>query len=276
MSSRLTNRELIYEIIFGSETKSGKRFDIVLLIVICISVLAVMLDSVSSIQAKYGKALFIIEWIVTILFTIEYVLRIYSARNQTKYVLSFYGIIDLLSILPTYLALFLAGAQYLVVIRILRILRVFRILKLARYLNASQLLVLSLKEARHKIVVFIEVVLTIVVVMGALMYLIEGPDHGFTSIPRGIYWAIVTLTTVGYGDISPDTTLGQFLASFIMILGYAIIAVPTGIISVEMAKVSQQYGLEKAEKKCPDCHESGHDEDADYCKYCGKKLNADN
>lgn len=273
MNSGKSTKLKLREIIFEADTPPGKAFDIALLILIVISVIAVMLDSVATVREKIGLILITVEWIVTILFTLEYFLRIYSAARKSKYIFSFYGIIDLLSILPTYLAIFLAGTQYLVVIRVLRILRIFRILKLARYISASQFLLLSIRESRHKIVVFMEAVLAIVIIMGALMYLIEGPENGFSSIPRSIYWAIVTLTTVGYGDISPGTAIGQVLASFIMILGYAIIAVPTGIISVEMVKASGTLKEKGKEKKCPECQKSGHDERATYCKYCGAKLN---
>jgi len=229
-------KENIYKIIFAADTPTGKLFDIALLIFILLSVIAVLLDSVPSIHQQYGIALLAAEWFFTIIFTIEYVLIIISARKTSAYVLSFYGIIDLLAILPTYLSLVLVGTQFLLVIRILRLLRVFRILKLARFVGASVQLVIAMKQSRHKIIIFLEVVITLVIIMGSLMYLIEGPENGFTSIPRSIYWAIITLTTVGYGDIVPQTVLGQALASVIMIIGYAIIAVPTGIISVEMAR----------------------------------------
>jgi len=267
-----TARQKLYDIIFLADTPAGKAFDIALLILIVISVIAVMLESIASIREKIGPILTVIEWVVTILFTIEYFLRIYVSEKPFKYIFSFYGIIDLLAILPSYLGLGLAGSHYLVVIRVLRILRVFRVLKLGRFLKASDVLMISLKESRHKIIIFIEVVLIIVVIVGSLMYLIEGPEHGFTSIPRGIYWAIVTLTTVGYGDIAPATALGQTLSSIIMIMGYAIIAVPTGIITVEMAKASGKKLRSENNKTCKECGKSPHDDDAGYCKYCGAKL----
>jgi len=261
-------RKKIHEIIFGSDTRQGKNFDVGLFIAILLSVLIVLLDSVSSFHEKYGLQFLAAEWFFTILFSIEYILRIISSKRPSKYIFSFYGIIDLLAILPTYLSLVLVGSQYLIVIRVLRLLRVFRVLKLARYVKASAVLVIALKNSRHKIVVFLEVILTLVVIVGSLMYLIEGPEHGFSSIPRGIYWAIVTLTTVGYGDIAPNTVFGQALASVIMIIGYAIIAVPTGIISVEMARASQDN-----KKECEHCDCKDHEDDAKYCKDCGKKLN---
>lgn len=260
-------RERLYEIIFEADTPAGKAFDVVLLVLIILSVVAVMLDSVNWINRKYHKELLAAEWAFTIIFSIEYFLRIFSARKPLAYIFSFYGMIDLLAILPSYLRLFLTGSHYLLVIRILRLLRVFRVLKLARYVRASRTLMVAMHESRHKIIVFLEVVLTLVIIMGSLMYLIEGPDNGFSSIPRSIYWAIVTLTTVGYGDIAPQTVLGQTLASVIMIIGYAIIAVPTGILSVEIAKAGATLRT-----TCKNCHKTSHDDDARYCKYCGHKL----
>jgi len=259
--------EKIHEVIFEADTPRGKIFDLLLLVFIVLSVIAVLMDSIGSIHQKYGEFLYMAEWIFTILFTIEYSLRIISTNRPSRYIFSFYGIIDLLAILPTYLSLVLVGSQYLLVIRVLRLLRVFRVLKLVRYVGASKTLGVALKNSRHKIVVFLEVVLTLVVIMGSLMYLIEGEEHGFSSIPRSIYWAIVTLTTVGYGDVAPQTALGQMLASVIMIIGYAIIAVPTGIISVEMAKVTQANTL-----VCRKCHCGDHDDDAKFCKGCGVAL----
>lgn len=267
-------RDKLYNIIFYSDTKAGKTFDVVLLISIVASVLVVMLDSVVDLHLKFSKFFFFAEWIFTFLFTIEYFTRIAVSRKPLNYILSFYGIIDLLSIVPTYLSLILAGSHYLLVIRILRMLRIFRILKLNRYLKASRVLQISLKQSRYKIIVFLEVVLATVVIMGSMMYLIEGPEHGFNSIPRSIYWAIVTLTTVGFGDITPQTVLGQFFASIIMILGYSIIAVPTGIISAELMKAEKPNQISSS-KICTECDSGGHDEDAMYCKYCGKELEND-
>ena len=261
-------RKRLHDIIFEADTPAGKVFDIVLLVLIGLSVFAVLIDSVMPIHEKYGDELFLAEWMFTILFSIEYILRIYTVTKPRKYIFSFYGLIDLLAILPTYLSLLFTGTQYLLVIRMLRLLRVFRVLKLARFVGASEMLGIAMKNSRHKIIVFLEVVVTMVVIMGSLMYLIEGPDNGFTSIPISIYWAIVTLTTVGYGDIAPQTFIGQTLASVIMIIGYAIIAVPTGIISVEMAKVSQPVNTQV----CRNCGHKRHDDDAVFCKICGEPL----
>lgn len=260
-------RSKVHEIIFEADTPASKAFDIGLLIFIVLSVIVVLLDSVPSINMRFGKFLNEAEWFFTIVFSIEYILRIISTKRPSKYIFSFYGIIDLLAILPTYLSLVLVGSQYLIVIRMLRLLRVFRVLKLARYVGASAVLAIALKNSRHKIVVFLEVVLTLVVIMGSLMYLIEGQENGFRSIPQSIYWAIVTLTTVGYGDIAPQTVLGQTLASVIMIIGYAIIAVPTGIISVEMAKAGKSNT-----RVCTNCNFDSHDDDAKFCKNCGEAL----
>ena len=262
-------RSKLHELIFEADTPIGRFFDITLLVLIVISVFVVLLDSVASLNARFGLFFYYAEWFFTVLFTIEYILRIIATKHPSKYIFSFYGIIDLLAILPTYLSLILTGTQFLLVIRMLRLLRVFRVLKLARYVGASAVLAIALRKSRHKIVVFLEVIITIVVVMGSLMYLIEGPEHGFSSIPLSIYWAIVTLTTVGYGDIAPQTFVGQFLASIIMIIGYAIIAVPTGIFSVEMARASKPNTNTQV---CENCHYNYHDDDAKYCKNCGEEL----
>ncbi len=260
-------RQRIYIIIFGSNTKAGKLFDILLLIFILLSVLTVMLDSVPALHRNWQYWFIRAEWFFTVLFTLEYLLRIYSSPDKRGYIFSFYGIIDLLSILPTYLSLFFIGYKYLMVIRIIRLLRVFRILKLVQFLGASKVLMQSLKASRFKIFVFLEVVLTLVVILGSMMYLIEGPENGFDSIPRSIYWAIVTLTTVGYGDIAPQTIGGQALASLVMILGYAIIAVPTGIITVELTRQRSNTRI-----ACTSCGNIDNDEDAQYCKQCGSQL----
>ncbi len=225
-----------------------------------------MLDSIAAVQSHYGSLLYAIEWLFTIIFTVEYLLRLMCVGRPLKYVGSFYGVVDLLAIIPTYVSLFLPGSQYLLVIRILRI---FRILKLAPYLGEARLLMKALRASSHKIAVFIYTVMTLVVIFGSLMYVIEGGANGFTSIPRSIYWAIVTLTTVGYGDISPQTVLGQTLASMVMILGYAIIAVPTGIVTVEMSRV---FGRKVSTQACPECSAEGHDADARHCKFCGAVL----
>lgn len=260
-------KKKLHDIIFKTDTPSGKFFDIVLMVVIILSIIVVMLDSVANVHEDFGRVLYIAEWIFTILFTIEYILRIYTSNRKWNYIISFYGIIDLLAILPTYLSLILIGYQYLIIIRVLRLLRIFRILKLYRFIGASRHLVTSLKESRHKIAVFLSAVMAIVVVMGAAMYLIEGPENGFRSIPESIYWAIITLTTVGYGDITPVTPLGKALAAMVMILGYSIIAVPTGIITAELAKKS-----DKVKRHCKACGCDDHDKDAVYCKECGDEL----
>ena len=259
----------MHEIIFEADTPAGKAFDVALLAAIIMSVLAVMLESVQSIEARWGDALRLVEWVFTALFSIEYLARVLSVGRPLRYMTSFLGLVDLLAVIPTYLSVFVAGGQYLLVIRTIRLLRVFRVFKLARYLGEMKVLVFALKAARPKITVFLLAVLSLVVIMGTLMYLIEGGEHGFTSIPRSIYWAIVTLTTVGYGDIAPQTFLGQFLASIIMIMGYSIIAVPTGIVTVELGKAQQANVTTQA---CPACGAGGHDSDAVYCKYCGVRL----
>jgi voltage-gated potassium channel len=261
-------RQSLYRIIFEAETRAGKWFDILLIISIVLSVIVVMLDSVESINAVYGKLLFSMEWVFTVLFTIEYLLRIFCVRKPVKYVTSFFGVIDLLAILPTYLSILIPGSQYLLVIRILRVLRVFRVLKLAKFLGESDMLMQALRASRRKITIFVFTVLTLVVVLGSLMYVIESREDGFTSIPRSVYWAIVTLTTVGYGDIHPKTGLGQALAAFVMILGYGLIAVPGGIITAEAYSLKQKPSL----RTCIDCGSANHDRDAVFCKYCGERL----
>ncbi|HEY9114069.1 MAG TPA: ion transporter [Bacteroidales bacterium] len=261
-------KEKWYRIIFEADTPSGKFFDVVLLAAIALSVVIVMLDSVSDLHLNYGKFFIAIEWGLTILFTLEYIFRIILVRKPLKYIFSFYGIIDFLAIIPTYVSVFLQGTHFLIIIRILRLLRIFRVLKLMRYMDAANTLKVAMQNSKAKIVVFLEVVLTIVVIVGALMYLIEGPENGFTSIPTSIYWAIVTITTVGYGDIAPQTIIGQTLASFLMITGYAIIAVPTGIITTEMSKAQKL----KSVRICSNCMFDEHDENASYCKKCGEKL----
>jgi len=270
--NKITTRETLHQIIFEADTRSGKVFDILILIFIMLSVFTVVIDSVPGIHNSMPEFLYGIEWFFTIIFTIEYFLRIYTVNKPFKnYMISFYGIIDLFAILPTYLSIFIAGSQYLMVIRIFRMIRVFRILKLGRFIGATELLKSSLLASRHKILVFLEVVLTVVLLMGSLMYIIEGPESGFTSIPRGIYWAIVTLTTVGYGDIAPITVLGQFVASIVMILGYAIIAVPTGIITMELSKADAKKAHTNTQV-CKKCYLDKHEDDAHYCKHCGSAL----
>lgn len=264
----LSLRQKWYEIIFGHHTKEGKAFDVILLWAILLSILAVILESVNEISLKYGAILITFEWIFTILFTIEYILRIIISKRPLRYIFSFYGIIDLLSTIPTYLALFFIGPHYLATIRIFRLLRVFRVLKLTRYMGESKSLGQALMASRAKIIIFMGVILSTTVLIGTLMYLIEGSydNTEFTSIPRSIYWAIVTITTVGYGDIAPVTAFGQFLSAILMILGYAVIAVPTGIVTTEMAK----HNPDKTD--CPRCGFIKNDADARFCKMCGEKL----
>lgn len=262
-------RRKLHIIIFEADTPAGKLFDIILIGSIFLSVLTVMLDSVQSIQADYGTQLYTIEWVFTIIFTIEYALRLMTVGRPWKYATSFFGVVDLLAIIPTYISMLIPGTQYLLVIRILRVLRIFRVLKLAQHLSEANMLLRAIIASRRKITVFLYVVLTLVVIVGSLMYLVEGPEHGFTSIPQSIYWAIVTLTTVGYGDISPETSLGQALASMVMILGYAILAVPTGIVTVELQQITRG---QITTQTCPECSAEGHDVDASFCKYCGSKM----
>lgn len=257
------------QVIFDADTGAARTFDIVLLWTIVASVTVVMLDSVHGIGTRYHRELYIAEWCFTIIFTIEYALRIWSVGQAIRYMTSFFGLVDLLSILPTYVGLLFGGTESLMVIRSLRLLRVFRVLKLAHLVGEARVLMRAVLASRAKISVFIGSVLVMTAIMGAVMYLVEGPEHGFTSIPRGMYWAIVTMTTVGYGDISPQTNLGQFIASIVMIMGYGIIAVPTGIVSVELAQATR---AEITARGCGECSEDGHDLDADYCKYCGAAL----
>ncbi len=261
-------REKTHEIIFEADSPEGKLFDVVLLWSIVLSVIAVLLESIPEVRSDYGPTLTKVEWFFTILFTIEYVLRIISVRKPKRYIFSFFGIIDLLAVIPTYLSLLLPGSQYLLVIRAVRLLRVFRVLKLMRFLDESRVLMAALRGSQHKIVVFLGSVVVLTIIIGSVMYLVEGAESGFTSIPKSIYWAIVTLTTVGYGDIAPQTPLGQALAAMVMILGYCIIAVPTGIVSVELAKAQGPVST----RACPDCGRGGHDYNAKFCKHCGGKL----
>jgi voltage-gated potassium channel len=272
-SERADWRERLYVVIFESDSPAGKAFDVILIGVILMSVVAVTLESVRAFDAVYGPWLRAAEWGFTILFTIEYVLRLISARSAGRYATSFFGIIDLLAIIPTYLSVLVPGTQYLLAIRLLRTLRVFRVLKLAEYLTEANLLMRALKASQRKITVFVFAVFTLVVILGSLMYLIEGAENGFTSIPRSVYWAIVTLTTVGYGDISPQTVTGQMLAAIIMIIGYGIIAVPTGIVTSEIAR-AQHQALSDAEpaRRCANCNATDHDADAAFCKHCGASL----
>jgi len=268
--SKNSTKERLHEIIFEADTSAGKIFDEILLVFILLSVSVVMIDSVPSIHLDYQAYLNIAEWFFTIVFSLEYILRVWTTKIKSNYVFSFYGIIDLLSVLPTYIGLFLTGTHFLVVIRILRLLRVFRVLKLVQFIGASRLLLKSFASSKHKITVFFLFVLLMVTIMGSIMYIIESPEDGFTSIPRSIYWAIVTLTTVGYGDIAPQTVLGQFIASIVMLMGYAIIAVPTGIITNELIQENKKQNTNT--QVCSNCNADNHDDDAKYCKYCGTEL----
>jgi voltage-gated potassium channel len=264
-----STKETVYRVIFGTDTPAGRRFDIVLIIAIIASVVAVSLDSVERFNLRYDLYLLIIEWFFTLLFTAEYVVRLWCSPKPKVYARSFYGVVDLLSILPGYASLFFPDASLLLVIRLFRVLRIFRVLKLFQYMSETNVLMRSLVMARRKILVFIFSVSVLVVIFGSLMYIIEGPAYGFTSIPKSVYWAIVTITTVGYGDITPHTVIGQIIASFAMLIGYAIIAVPTGIISAELIAEMQK---EKSNKFCATCNRSGHDNNAKHCKFCGVEL----
>lgn len=258
----------LHEIVFEAETPAGRAFDVTVIGLILLSLLAVVLESVKSVRDDYGNTLWAAEWVFTILFSIEYILRIVSVRRPWRYILSFYGLVDLLAIIPGYLSLFISGTQYLLSIRILRMLRIFRILKLSEYISEGKVISSALYASRRKISVFLVSVLTIVTIVGTTMYVIEGEENGFTSIPTSIYWAIVTLTTVGYGDLSPKTPLGKTLASIVMILGYAIIAVPTGIVTAELTRKANKISTQV----CPECLTQDHDSDAVFCKLCGAKL----
>jgi voltage-gated potassium channel len=263
-------RARLHEVIYESNTLAGKIFDISLLVLIVASILVVMFDSIDKWRMLYGDLFITLEWIFTILFTVEYVLRLVSIKRPMSYVFSFFGVIDLLAIIPSYLSFFLVGAQSLIVFRALRLLRIFRIFKLTHFLTEMQFLGAAIRASSKKISVFMLTVLFLVIILGSVMYLIEKGENGFTTIPDSIYWAIVTITTVGYGDISPVTPLGKFVASFIMLIGYGIIAVPTGIITTEVTLAMRQR--EQKHEVCPGCGKEGHDLDAEYCKSCGTKL----
>jgi voltage-gated potassium channel len=262
-------RNHLHEIIFEADTPAGKAFDIILLILILISTAAVILESVAAVKNSLGPVLRIVEWAITLIFTLEYILRLISVRQPLGYARSFFGIVDLLAILPTWLSLVFAGTHSLAVIRALRLLRIFRILKLAHFIREARLLRSAIKASMGKIIVFLGTISTLVIIIGALMYLIEGEENGFSNIPQSIYWAIVTMTTVGYGDIAPATVPGKMLASLVMIIGYGIIAVPTGIVTAELVKPVETPVSTQA---CPACSAEGHDPDAKFCKYCGDKL----
>ncbi|GMN09105.1 ion transporter [Croceitalea sp. MTPC9] len=270
-------RNRLHEIIYEADTPSGKFFDIVLFFLIIVSVLLVMLESVDEIDVKYHSLLLTFEWIITIFFSFEYIARIISIKKPLKYIFSFYGIIDFISTIPLYLSYIFAGSQVLLAVRAFRLLRIFRILKLVKFLGEASQLKAALKASRAKIAVFIYVVLILSVIMGTIMYLIESDEAGFTSIPRSIYWTIVTLTTVGYGDIAPQTNLGQFIATIIMILGYGIIAVPTGIVTVEFSKHGRKSKntasvVHTNTQACPSCTAEGHRDNAKHCYNCGDVL----
>lgn len=266
-------RSRIHEVIYGTDTPAGKLFDIVLLVVILYSILIVMLESIPDMDAEYHAFFNISEWIVTILFSIEYVLRIICIKKPTRYIFSFFGIVDLLSTIPKYLSFFVAGSQFITAFRALRLLRIFRILKLARFVGESNKLLRALKASKTKIFIFVFFVLVVSVLLGTVMYLVEGPENGFNSIPHSVYWTIVTLTTVGYGDISPQTGLGQIIATLVMIIGYGIIAVPTGIVSAEYAAKKKNANFSDNGRSCPGCGAEVYRKDSLYCRKCGHKLN---
>jgi voltage-gated potassium channel len=268
-------RARLNEIIFGYDTVAGRLFDLVLIIAILLSVAAVLLDSVQGLHLRYLDTFHVIEWSFTLLFTLEYLLRLYSTSSPRRYALSFFGLVDLFSILPTYLAFIWPEATFLIVIRILRVLRVFRILKLIRYMGEANVLSRALWQSRRKVLVFLFSVLTLQVIFGSVMFIVEGPDNGFTSIPASIYWSIVTMTTVGFGDIVPHTDLGRLIAAMTMMTGYAIIAVPTGIVSSELMNEFQsqrKHDVHDFVLVCGNCKRKGHDRDANYCKQCGQPL----
>lgn len=265
----MTLKQRLYDIIFGTETRSGQYFDLLLIVAILCSVVVLLIDTVAPVHSRFGNSLALLEWAFTLLFTLEFIARLYCSPNRKAYLFSFYGIVDLLAILPTYLALVLPGAQQLLIIRLLRVLRIFRVLKLLRYLADANLLMRTLRAAKRKIIIFGASVITIIVIFGSLMYLIEGPDAGFTSLPKSIYWAIVTVTTVGYGDITPQSSLGQFVAALAMFTSYAIIAIPTGIFSAELIQETQRS---RSTVICSHCERRGHEQDAIYCKFCSAKL----
>jgi voltage-gated potassium channel len=263
-------RKRLHQVIYESNTPAGKAFDVSLLVLIVASIMVVILDSIQVWQAQYGSLFNTLEWIFTIIFTIEYILRLVSIKRPSAYVFSFLGIIDLLAIIPSYLSFFFIGAESLLVFRALRLLRVFRIFKLSHYISEMRFLGAAIKGSLRKISIFMLIVLMLVIILGSIMYVVEDGRNGFTSIPESIYWAIVTITTVGYGDITPVTTVGKIVASLIMLIGYAIIAVPTGIITTEMALAARNK--EQHNEVCPRCGREGHDADANYCKVCGEHL----
>jgi len=262
-------RDRLYVIVFQADTPAGRRFDKALLLLILTSLLVVIIDSVESVHRQYADLFAWIEWGITVVFAIEYLLRLYCSPRPLRYAFSFYGLIDLLAIVPGILAIYYSDAQYLMIVRVVRMLRIFRVLKLSHYLKQANYLLSALRGSRQKIIVFLVSVSTLVTVFGTLMYVIEGPEHGFKDIPTGIYWAIVTLTTVGFGDIVPKTGLGQVLSSMVMITGYSIIAVPTGIFTAELANAMRG---ERLQRECPSCAKVSHEQDAAFCARCGSAL----
>lgn len=258
-----------FHIIFGHEDAAGRRFDLVLIMAIVASIVVTVLDSVANLHLNLGAWFYALEWLFTLAFTLEYLIRLAVVKRPSRYARSFFGVVDLLSVLPTWISLVMVGSQYLLVIRALRILRIFRILKLSRYVGEANLLWSTLVRTRRKILIFVSTILTLVLIFGALMYLVEGPANGFTSIPKSMYWAVVTMTTVGFGDITPKTVLGQLLTSLIMLIGYSIIAVPTGIFTAELASGMH---AQKNLARCDGCGETHHDADARFCKSCGGAL----
>jgi len=264
-------REKLRVIIFEADTRAGKAFDVGLLVAIVLSVLAVLLDSVTAFRSHHGRLLDTAAWIFTLLFTVEYALRLICSPHPLHYARSFFGVVDLLAILPTYLSLLFPGAESMAVIRGLRLLRIFRVFKLGQFLGEASLLRNALASSRHKITVFLGTITILVTIIGTAMYLIEGEENGFTSIPAAIYWSIVTMTTVGYGDMAPATVAGKVLASVVMILGYSIIAVPTGIVTAEIVETAAA-SRRITTRSCPNCLSEGHDRDATYCKDCGAPL----
>jgi len=265
-------REELFRIIFESDTKAGKTFDVLLLVFIVLSVLVVILDSIPEIVGAGETVLLVLEWVLTIVFTIEYGIRLWIVKRPYRYAMSLYGVIDLLAILPSYLSLLFIGTQYLLVVRALRLLRIFRILKLTHFLTESQSLARAIAGSARKIAIFMMFIIILVTILGSIMYMVEGPENGYTSIPESIYWAIVTLTTVGYGDISPGTSLGKFIASIIMLCGYGIIAVPTGIVTSEITMQAKRD--QQTQKKCPTCNVENSDR-AKFCCECGSNLTSD-
>ncbi len=264
-----TIKQRIYTVIFGTHTPAGKLFDVVLIYAIFLSVMVVLLDSIAPLTDAYGVYFKITEWVFTLVFTVEYAVRIYASPKPWRYIFSFYGLVDLLAIVPTYLALFSSDLSYLLIVRLLRVLRIFRVLKLVRYLSEANLLGRAILLSRRKIMVFFSVVMVLSTVFGSLMFVVEGPGNGFTSIPKSIYWTIVTITTVGYGDITPHTILGQFISTLVMLTGYSIIAVPTGIFTAEIAQEMQR---QRDARHCQHCERGGHEQDAKYCRFCSAEL----